>query len=163
MNFTNPPLSGSDIKRRFNGNTKVLLYDKLAQYDDIDSLLSPYGHCFILLQSKPEFGHWICLMKWSEHIVWCPSLTATVTSLMTRSSLSTTSSLCSLVRHSTTSAGYSPQGIIQVHSGVHTVPSTEEEGQTCGYMWTVVLSVCGEYKGPGVDGFYWYIRDFGNP
>ena len=57
MNFTNPPLSGSDIKRRFNGNTKVLLYDKLAQYDDIDSLLAPYGHCFILLRSKPEFGH----------------------------------------------------------------------------------------------------------
>ena len=69
MNFTNPPLSGSDIKRRFNGKTKVLLYDKLAQYDDIDSLLAPYGHCFILLRSKPEFGHWICLKKWPEHNV----------------------------------------------------------------------------------------------
>ena len=69
MNFTNPPLSGSDIKRRFNGKTKVLLYDKLVQYDDIDSLLAPYGHCFILLRCKPEFGHWICLKKWPEHNV----------------------------------------------------------------------------------------------
>ena len=69
MNFTNPPLSGSDIKRRFNGNTKVLLNDKLAQYDDIDKLLAPYGHCFILLRSNPGFGHWICLMKWPEHNV----------------------------------------------------------------------------------------------
>ena len=42
MSFTNPPLSGSDIKRRFNGKTKVLLYDKLAQYDDIDKLLAQY-------------------------------------------------------------------------------------------------------------------------
>ena len=37
MSFTNPPLSGSDIKARFGGKTKVLLYDKLKDYDDIDS------------------------------------------------------------------------------------------------------------------------------
>ena len=34
----------------------------------------------------------------------------------------------------------------------YTVEFTEE-GQTCGYVWTVVLSVCVEYKGPGVDWF----------
>ena len=45
----------------------------------------------------------------------------------------------------------------------YTVDHLQEEGQTCGYVWTVVLSVCVEYNGPGVDGFYWYIRDFGNP
>ena len=66
MSFTNPPLSGSDIKARFHGKTKVLLYDKLKDYDDIDELLAPYGHCFILLRSKPEFGHWICLKLWPD-------------------------------------------------------------------------------------------------
>ena len=56
MSFTNPPLSGTDIKRRFHGKTRVLLYDKLKEFGDIDELLSPYGHCFILMRSKPEFG-----------------------------------------------------------------------------------------------------------
>ena len=38
MSFTNPPLSGSDIKRRMHGKTRVILYEELAKYKDIDEL-----------------------------------------------------------------------------------------------------------------------------
>ena len=53
MSFTN---SGSDIKKRMHGKTRVLLYEELAKYKDIDDLLDPYGNCFILMRSKPQFG-----------------------------------------------------------------------------------------------------------
>ena len=36
MSFTNPPLSGSDIKKRLHGKTRVLLYEELAKYNEID-------------------------------------------------------------------------------------------------------------------------------
>ena len=39
MSFTNPPLSGSDIKRRLHGKTRVILYEELSKYKDIDELL----------------------------------------------------------------------------------------------------------------------------
>ena len=141
MNFTNPPLSGSDIKRRFNGKTKVLLYDKLAQYDVIDSLLAPYGHCFILLRNNPEFGHWICLMKWPEHNVvsffdsygdFPDDQMQFVNNEFLVQSGQAFNYTCRLLHKA--SFKYTVE-FSQYH--------LQEEGQTCGYVWTVVLSVCG--------------------
>ena len=37
MSFTNPPLSGSDIKKRLHGKTRVLLYEELAKYNNMTS------------------------------------------------------------------------------------------------------------------------------
>lgn len=160
MSFTNPPLSGSDIKRRFNGRTKVLLYDKLAQYDDIDKLLEPYGHCFILLRSKPEFGHWICLKKWPEHNVvsffdsygdFPDDQKQFVNNEFLVQSGQAYNYICRLLHKA--SFKYTVE-FSQYH-----LQAKDKHVATCG-QWCCLFV---EYKGPGVDGFYWYIRDFGNP
>ena len=57
MSFTNPPLSGSDIKKRLHGKTRVLLYEELVKYKGIDELLDLCGNCSILMRIKPQFGH----------------------------------------------------------------------------------------------------------
>ena len=159
MNFTNPPLS--DIKRRFNGKTKVLLYDKLAQYDDIDSLLSPYGHCFILLQSNPEF--WSLDMPeevaWAQcgvllwQLRWLPWWPDAVCQQRVPCAVWSDIQLHLQVTLHKASFKYTVE-FSQYH-----LQKKDKHVATCG-QWCCLFV---EYKGPGVDGFYWYIRDFGNP
>lgn len=59
----NKPLSNIEIMDLVKGKAKVVLYEDLKDYDDIDELLSPYGAVYLLYQVKSNFGHWCALIK----------------------------------------------------------------------------------------------------
>ena len=56
-------LSGSDITKLLNGKTKIIKYSELAKINDINELLFGYNSCVILILTKENFGHWVCLTK----------------------------------------------------------------------------------------------------
>ena len=55
-------LSGKDIMRMVNGETRILAYEKLKTYNSLEQILNPYGNCIILYQTKENFGHWVVLI-----------------------------------------------------------------------------------------------------
>lgn len=57
------PLSKSDIERAFDGKIKVLLYNEIANYNNINELLYPYNRICILYYWKKYHGHWVCVFK----------------------------------------------------------------------------------------------------
>lgn len=65
------PLSEKDIEKRLKGRTKVLKYNEMGAYKNINQLLHPYNNCVILLETEPEFGHWICLKKTENVRIHC--------------------------------------------------------------------------------------------
>lgn len=56
-------LSGSDILKLLNGRTRVMKYSELSKVDDINQLLFGYDSCVILILSKENYGHWVCLTR----------------------------------------------------------------------------------------------------
>ena len=160
MSFTNPPLSGSDIKKRLHGRTRVLLYEELAKYNNIDELLDPYGSCFILMRSKPQFGHWVCLKKWPEAKVvsffdsygdFPDDQKQHINQEFLVSSGQEYNNLCRLLHGA--SFKYT------VEFSQYQLQSKDKKTATCG-QWCCLFV---EYNGPGVDGFYKYITSWGQP
>lgn len=60
------PLSGDDILRITDNKTNVMIYEDLAQYDDIDEILEPHGAVVILYRTREDFGHFVALLKTGE-------------------------------------------------------------------------------------------------
>lgn len=56
-------LGDNEISAYLNGQTKVVKYNEIPIYCDINQLLGPFNNCVILLETKQNFGHWICLKK----------------------------------------------------------------------------------------------------
>ena len=61
--LTDMPYSGQDIMDICDNETKVITYKDLLKFDNIDEALEPYGNIVILYEKKPNFGHWVCLIK----------------------------------------------------------------------------------------------------
>lgn len=57
------PLSNFDILEKVDNMAKIELYPNLHKYHDIDELLGQYNACFILIQSEPNFGHWVLVHR----------------------------------------------------------------------------------------------------
>ncbi len=57
------PFSGEDILNILDQKTKIVLYNEIKKYKSIDSLLHPYGNVVILYETKPGYGHWVCIIK----------------------------------------------------------------------------------------------------
>ena len=55
------PLSDSDMLDLVKGKANLVTYSEIHKYRSIDELLAPYGACIILYETKPHFGHWVCL------------------------------------------------------------------------------------------------------
>lgn len=55
------PLGDLEISAYLNGRTKILKYNEIMNYKNIEELLAPHGNVIILLETKQNFGHWICL------------------------------------------------------------------------------------------------------
>lgn len=56
-------LSGGDIMKLLNGRTRIIKYSDLANIDSINKLLFGYDSCVILIMSKENYGHWVCLTR----------------------------------------------------------------------------------------------------
>ena len=68
VDLTRQPLSDADILKRLHGKTKVLVYSDFQEYDDLDSLLAPYGNVVFLLKMMPNYGHWMCIKRTGDRI-----------------------------------------------------------------------------------------------
>lgn len=55
------PLSSSDIEKLLFNQIKIIRYPELKNYQNIDSLLSPYNQVIILYEEKLHSGHWVTL------------------------------------------------------------------------------------------------------
>lgn len=60
-------LSNFDVLKLVNGKANLLLYNQLHQYNNIDDVLGHNTACFILYESKKNFGHWCCLFKLDDN------------------------------------------------------------------------------------------------
>ena len=63
------PLSGDDILQSLNGKTKIYKYSDLSKFSSIDELLHPYNNAVILYETKPNYGHWICVLKRNDNVI----------------------------------------------------------------------------------------------
>lgn len=54
-------LSGDDITRIVNGKTNIIKYSDLANITDINEVLFGFRSCVILILTKEDFGHWVCI------------------------------------------------------------------------------------------------------
>jgi hypothetical protein len=62
------PLSNEDITRLLNGKCNIVLYPSIRNYSSLDELLRPYNACVILFQTKPSYGHWVCITKHGKDV-----------------------------------------------------------------------------------------------
>jgi len=67
---SNYALSGSDLKNIFDGELKIILYDKIKNYKHIDDLLHPFNRVCILYNWEPCEGHWTCLFRGDDHKIY---------------------------------------------------------------------------------------------
>lgn len=62
------PLGDQEISAYLNGKTQVIKYNEIPKYKTIEEFLGPYGNAVILLETKRNFGHWICIKKTGDVI-----------------------------------------------------------------------------------------------
>lgn len=63
------PLSGHNLLQLVDGKANIVLYPNMHYYKNIDQLLDPFDACFILFESKPNYGHWCLLFKINPHTI----------------------------------------------------------------------------------------------
>jgi hypothetical protein len=63
------PFSGKDIIEAVNGETKIITYPEIHKYETIDELCHPYNCCVILYETKPQYGHWVCVIKHDDNSI----------------------------------------------------------------------------------------------
>lgn len=56
------PLSNTDIEQLLKGRTRVIKYQELFNFPNIESVLHPYGNAVILYPGAGEVGHWTCVL-----------------------------------------------------------------------------------------------------
>lgn len=66
-------LSGQDIINGLNGNVKVITYQDIRNYDNLDDLLHPYNQVVILYETSEGYGHWVCLYSENGKITFFDS------------------------------------------------------------------------------------------
>ena len=57
------PLSDKDVVELVDKKAKVVLYEDLHKYDNINQVFGNYDAIFLMYQQSPTWGHWTCLLK----------------------------------------------------------------------------------------------------
>jgi len=65
----NYSLSDTEILNLTNNQCKIISYQDLENYDNIDQVLDPFGATVILYQEKEKVGHWTVLIKHSNNLL----------------------------------------------------------------------------------------------
>jgi len=61
-------LSDKDLMDLVAGKAKVVMYQQLPEFSDIEDFLAPHGAVFLLYQSAAAFGHWVAVFKRGDTI-----------------------------------------------------------------------------------------------
>lgn len=56
-------VSSSDFKKVFNGKVKILEYNQLKNYSNLNQVFYPWNKVVLLYEWAPNFGHWTCLNR----------------------------------------------------------------------------------------------------
>lgn len=56
-------LSNFEIMDALKNKVNMVTYDELVNYDNIDQVLGKYGVCVLLIETKNNSGHWVCIYK----------------------------------------------------------------------------------------------------
>lgn len=59
-----------EIMKLCDGKVKIVRYQDLYKYKNIDDLLKPYNACIILIETQENFGHWTALLKYKQDGRW---------------------------------------------------------------------------------------------
>ena len=73
----NESVSDKQIKELFNNKCRVISYDEIHKYNNIRSLLDPWGFCIILYvwNDRPSFsGHWVAVSYYKNNVIFFDSL-----------------------------------------------------------------------------------------
>lgn len=62
------PLSDDDIRKSLGHNTRILKYGDLDNYNTIDDVLEIDNMCVLLVETKVNSGHWMCLLKYENTV-----------------------------------------------------------------------------------------------
>jgi hypothetical protein len=65
----NIALSDADLFKLLDGKNKMVLYPDLHKYNNIDEVLGEHGMCTLLVESQPNYGHWVAVWKLNENTV----------------------------------------------------------------------------------------------
>lgn len=57
------PLTSEDIYKALKNKVKIINYNMLKNYKNIESLLYPHDKVMILYETQKNHGHWTCLMR----------------------------------------------------------------------------------------------------
>lgn len=67
-NYKKVALSNKQILQLVKNKANVILYPDLWKYKNIDQLLYPYNACFLLFETKKNYGHWCALIKYGNTV-----------------------------------------------------------------------------------------------
>ena len=63
------PFSGGNILDIVDGESKIVRYPDLHKYNKIEEVLKPYNCFFLLYETKPKYGHWVCVILHPNNIL----------------------------------------------------------------------------------------------
>ena len=67
MRLIHRPLSDADLRNLLGNDLKILKYSELANYQDLDQLLTkPTDYCIVLYEEELNSGHWTGLCKYNN-------------------------------------------------------------------------------------------------
>jgi hypothetical protein len=64
----NKGLSDNEVRHALNNKCNIILYKNLYKYDSIDQILDPYGCAVILFEHRPNYGHWVVLIRHKNNL-----------------------------------------------------------------------------------------------
>jgi len=62
-------MSTKDIKKALNNEVRVISYDELDKYENIDEALGKYKKLVILYLTEENYGHFVCLWKFDDKTI----------------------------------------------------------------------------------------------
>lgn len=71
-------LSGGELVKFLGGKTRVIKYSDLSKIHDINEVLFGFNSCIILILSKKNFGHWVCLTRRNDELEFFDSYGYTI-------------------------------------------------------------------------------------
>lgn len=62
-------LSDSDIMNLLKGQSRIMSYPTLTEYDNLDDAMGKYGAIVLLYETKEHYGHWTAVFKLDDNTV----------------------------------------------------------------------------------------------
>ena len=120
-------LSDTDIKLICNNKVEIVVYHDLDKYSSLKELMGQYGAVILLYETKRNFGHWVALIDYPNHIEFFDSYGLGPDEELNYAKYDDTPYLSQLISRSPKKVSYNKKRL----------QSVKEEVNTCG-RWTAL-------------------------